>query len=173
MSELITPVVAHGLALVSAVGLFGLFLIFVTKGAIVGNVFPTSVFLPGYVLAVGASYREAAVIVAVVTLAHIVGQLFIYAGVRLYGPSFLSRVPFLSPDADGSRFARLERWFQAHAGLTVFLSSVIPWTRGLVAIPAGLEGYSTGRFTAHVTVATLLYHSIYVAAAVAGIAAFA
>ncbi|WP_255170995.1 DedA family protein [Natrononativus amylolyticus] len=152
------------------VGLPALFAVFVLKGALIGKIFPTSVFLPGYVIATRVSLSEAVTIVLLVTVAHILGQLVIYLGVRRYDRSFLERLPYVEVDEQSDRYRRLDQWFDRYGGAAVFATNVVPWSRGLIAIPAAVSSYSTARYTLHVSTATLLYHAVYVGAAIAGVA---
>lgn len=69
-------------AILLAVGLPALF---VLKGSIVGKPFPTSVFLPDYIVAVSATGRTIAISIAVVSVGYVCGQLAIYAIARQYG----------------------------------------------------------------------------------------
>ena len=156
--------------LLEVLGLPLLFTIFVLKGSLIGKVFPTSVFLPGYVLATRATYWEAILIVVVVTVAHVLGQFVIYAGCRRYGRSFVSSIPYVDADPNSSRFQRFDDWFERYGGISIFVTNVIPWTRGLIAIPAGTGSYPIGRYTVHVTTSTFLYHGLYVALALLGVA---
>ncbi|MCU4926292.1 VTT domain-containing protein [Halobacteria archaeon AArc-dxtr1] len=146
-----------------------LFVIFTLKGAFVGKIFPTSVFLPGYVLATGAEVVQAALIVLVVTLGYMVGQLVIYAGSRRYGPTFVLSLPYVTVDPDAPELARLEVWFEEYGGPAIFVTNFLPWIRGLVTIPAGVGSYPAGRFTVHMGTSTLLYHVLYVGVALAGL----
>ncbi len=60
------------------VGFPALFAVFVLKGAFVGKPLPTSVILPGYVLAISANRIETAGIVLVSSAGYVIGQLLIY-----------------------------------------------------------------------------------------------
>jgi membrane protein DedA with SNARE-associated domain len=129
---------------VQTVGLPVLLGVFVLKGALVGKVFPTSIVLPGYVVASGATVADAVGIVLLVTLVHIVGQLFVYVGVKRWGLAFFAAVPRLELD-DSTAGTRLDAWFSRYGGPAVFATNVVPWSRGLIAIPAAMSSYSTGR----------------------------
>lgn len=158
--------IAYIAAAVATFGLPVLFAVFVLKGALIGGIFPTSILLPGYVLAVGATYRYALFVVLVVTVAHILGQLLFYLGVRRYGPAFLAVLPY--PQGDGTDSGKLADWFDRYGGKAVFITNIIPWTRGLIAIPAALSSYSLSRYTFHATTSTLIYHGIYAVAPIVG-----
>ncbi|GAB3039379.1 DedA family protein [Natronobiforma cellulositropha] len=151
--------------LLETVGLPVLFAIFVLKGSLIGKVFPTSVFLPGYVLAIRATYWEAALVVLVVTVAHVLGQLVVYAGCRRYGRPFVESNSYLDLETE-----RFDRWFAQYGGVAIFATNVVPWTRGVIAIPAGVNSYPVGRYTTYISASTVLYHGAYVTLALAGIA---
>ena len=160
-------------ATIQALGLPVLFGVFVLKGALVGKVFPTSVFLPGYVVASGVTLAGAVVVVVLVTIAHIIGQLAVYAGIERHGHAFLGSIPYADFDADSERYRRLDRWFERHGAVAIVGTNVVPWSRGVIAIPAALSSYPMTRYACHVSAATLVYHSLYVGAAVAGLAILA
>ena len=160
-------VTAEAAAAVATFGLPVLFAIFVLKGVLIGKILPTSIFLPGYVLAVGATYRHALFVVIVVTTGHIIGQVLLYLGIQRYGPPFLAWLPY--PRGDGTDSSKLDGWFDQHGGKAVFATNIIPWTRGLIAIPAALSSYSLSRYTFHATTSTLIYHGIYAVAPVVGV----
>ncbi|WP_394740358.1 DedA family protein [Natronococcus roseus] len=157
-------------AAIRAFGLPVLFGVFVLKGALVGKVFPTSVFLPGYVVGGGFTGREAALVVVVVTIAHVLGQLALYLAVSRYGWSVLEELPYVELDPQSVRYRRLDRWFERHGGIAIFTTNVVPVSRGIIAVPAALSSYPAGRYAFHMSIATVLYHSVYVGAAVAGVA---
>lgn len=144
-------------------GLPALLVIFLLKGALLGKVVPTSVCLPGYVLGTGATYTDAVLVAVLVTVAYLVGQLVVYGGSRRHGEAFLDR------SAVGSS-ARLDRWFEAYGGAAVVVTNLVPWTRGLVAIPAGMAAYPAWRYALYATSAALVAHVIYAVGPLVGIA---
>ncbi|MFU8868107.1 MAG: membrane-associated protein, partial [Natronococcus sp.] len=48
-----------------------LFLLFVLKGAIIGKIFPTSLFLPGYLLAIAATLEQVAISIVVASFGYV------------------------------------------------------------------------------------------------------
>ncbi len=158
-------------ASIRAFGLPVLFGVFILKGALVGKVFPTCVFLPGYVVGGGLTGREAALVVVVVTIAHILGQLALYLGISRYGWSVLEELPYVELERESAQYRRLDRWFERYGGTAIFVTNVVPVSRGVIAVPAALSSYSTCRYTLHMSTATLLYHAVYVAVAIVGVAA--
>lgn len=157
-------------AAIRTLGLPVLFGVFVLKGALVGKVFPTSVFLPGYVVGGGLTGREAALVVVVVTVAHVSGQLALYLGISRYGWSALEDLPYVDLERESAQYRRLDGWFERYGGTAIFVTNVVPVSRGVIAVPAALSSYSTCRYTLHMSTATLLYHGGYVAVAIAGVA---
>lgn len=147
-------------------GLPALLAIFLLKGALLGKVVPTSVCLPGYVLGTGAGYGDALVIAALVTVAYLVGQLVVYSGSRRHGG------PFLDGSVVGSS-EQLDRWFETYGGLAVVVTNLFPWTRGLIAIPAGMAAYPVWRYALYATSAALVAHVIYAVGPLVGIAVLA
>ena len=169
MFPVLESVTAYALTAVETVGLPVLVFLFVLKGALVGKVVPTSVVLPGYVLATGATYRNALLVVALVTVAHLVGQLLIYGGSRRYGETLFEAVPYVNVDVESGQLQRLDQWFNRYGGVAVFATNVVPWSRGLIAIPAGMSSYPVGRYTLHTTTSTFICHGVYAVAPVVGL----
>lgn len=152
-------------------GLPVLFLIFVSKGMLVGKIFPTSVFLPGYVIATSASNTRAMVVAVVTAAGYIIGQYVIFRGTRTYGVTFIGRLPYATVDPDDERFEQFDGWFQTYGGASIFVTNFVPWIRGLVTIPAATSSYPVGRYLFHTGFSTVLYHVVYVALALAGLEA--
>lgn len=155
---------------VQVAGLPALFVIFLLKGALIGKVLPTSVVLPGYVLAAGTTYAGALFLIFLLTVAHLLGQLAIVLGVRRKGDAFLATLPGTAVNPDDRSLEGIDRWFETHGDLAVFVTNLVPWLRGLIAVPAGTVSYPVGRFTCYVGLSTLLYHTVYVALAITGVA---
>lgn len=166
----VDAIVGSAWAFVEVFGLPLLFVIFVLKGALVGKIFPTSVFLPGYVILVGASRVEAGIVVVVTAIAFLLGQLVLYRGTSKYGMEFVSWIPYTKePDFDSPRFQRFDEWFNSYGGLSIFASNFLPWVRGLLLFPAATSSYSSIRFAVYTFTATLVYHAIYVVLALLGL----
>lgn len=164
----VATLIDHGVTAVQLFGIPALFVCFLLKGALIGKVVPTSVVLPGYVVAVGASWRDAALVVLVVTVAHLLGQLVVFGASRRYGDAIHDRLP--SATADGAGARRVDDWFDRYGGPAIVATNVVPWSRGLIAIPAGVGDYPVGRYLTYTGVSTLAYHAVYVAVPLAGLA---
>lgn len=168
----ISALLDSALAILQELGLFALVLVFVAKGALIGKLLPTSVVLPGYVVVTKPTVIEAVGIICLLTLAYLIGQVILLIGTRRGGTAFLDTLPFLDLTADSPALARFERWFDRYGGASIFVTNVIPWTRGLIAIPAGLSRYSVGRYTFLTVSATLVYHGGYVLLPLLGLATY-
>ncbi len=158
------------LVVLELIGLPVLFVIFVLKGALIGKPLSTTVFLPGYILATGASYAHAAVTVLVVTAGYMLGQLAIYGGIRQYGPSIGDHFGPISVTQETNWDRRITRWFDRYGGPTIFVTNFVPWIRGLLTVPAATSGYPLGRYLFYMGSSTLCYHVVYVSIPLLGVA---
>lgn len=165
MFEFIDSIVSTAEYWAEILGLPVLFLIFISKGMLVGKIFPTSVFLPGYVILTSASVTMSIVIIVVTAIGYIIGQTVVFFGCRHYGRSFLGRLPYATVDPDDERFERFDAWFRVYGGVSIFVTNFIPWIRGLVTIPAATSFYPTYRYLFHTTASTMIYHAVYVVVA--------
>ncbi len=168
MFEILHPPSTFTDGSIALLGLPVLFVIFTLKGAFIGKVFPTSVFLPGYVIASGATSLQIGIITVVVSIGYMVGQFAIFVGSRRYGPLFVTRVPYTTLEPESTQFERFDSWFDKYGGPSIFVTNFIPWVRGLLTIPAGASSYSMTRYTVHMGTSTLLYHVLYVGIALVG-----
>lgn len=163
MIGLIEGIVDVGFAWARYLGLPVLFVIFLSKGMLIGKIFPTSLFLPGYVIVTGASVPMALVIAVVTGIAYVVGQLTIYLGCRKYGEAFVTSIPYADIDTESERFETFDSWFSTYGGPSIFVTNFVPWIRGLLTIPAGTSSYRASLYLFHTTTSTILYHTVYVA----------
>ena len=153
-----------GFSLLLVIGLPALFGFFVLKGALIGKPLPTTVFLPGYVLAISASGIELAWIALVSSGGYVAGQLVIYYGAKRGGVSYINSSPRFS--VPQKRLDQVERWFETYGGIGIFVTNLAPYIRGLITIPAAVAYYPVGRLVFFVWSSTFLYHLAVVAAAV-------
>ncbi|MEM4782254.1 MAG: VTT domain-containing protein [Halalkalicoccus sp.] len=143
-------------SLLLLVGLPALFVFFVLKGALVGKPLPTSVFLPGYVLAVSASGIELLAIVLVSSTGYVSGQLLVYSLARRHGLAFVRSSPRIR--ISEAKLRRSERLFERYGGPAIFLTNFVPYLRGLVLIPAGIASYPVPAVIAYAFSSTFVYH---------------
>jgi len=161
---MLEPLVDIAFTLLLYVGLPALFVFFVLKGAFIGKPLPTSVLLPGYVLAISADRIETAGIIVVSSSGYVTGQLLVYYAARRKGRSYIESSPRLSIPPE--RMEQAERWLDRYGGIGVFLTNFIPYLRGLIFIPAGITRYPVPPLVFFAFTSTLIYHALIVAIAV-------
>ncbi len=145
------------------VGPPALFVFFLLKGALIGKPLPTTVFLPGYVVAISAGPLEAAGVVLVSSSAYVCGQLLVYAGARRGGRSYVTSSP--RTGITEARLRRAEELFDRYGGPGIFLTNFVPYLRGLILIPAGIAAYPAPRVAVYALASTAIYHAAIVAIA--------
>ena len=137
-----------------------LFLLFLLKGAIVGKIFPTSIFLPGYLLAVSASRERAALSILVATCGYVAGQLIIYWISSWYGIGAIRSLPGVS--ISETKLATSERVFQRYSGVGIFVTNIVPYVGTFIMIPAGMASYPLTQTAFYAFVSTLLNYALIV-----------
>ncbi|EMA30581.1 DedA family protein [Halobiforma nitratireducens] len=155
------------LALLLYVGLPALFVLFVLKGAFVGKPIPTTVLLPGYVLAISADRGEIALVLLVSSVGYVVGQLVIYYLARRGDPSVIQSSPRVN--IPPGRIDQAEQWLERYGGIGVFVTNFVPYLRGLIFIPAGIVSYPVPWLVFFAFTSTLIYHTLIVAVAVGAV----
>ncbi len=143
-----------------AVGLPAMFVLFVLKGAIVGKPLPTSVLLPGYILAVSPPTTTIVLAIAVASVGYVCGQLLIYLFAARHGRDALQSnrwVPLTDAQID-----RADALFERYSGPGVFVTNLLPYAGTFIVIPAGVAGYPIGRLTAYALVSTVLNYVVIV-----------
>ncbi len=151
-------------ALLLYVGLPALFVFFVLKGALIGKPLPTSIFLPGYVLAIGAGRAEMTLIVLVSSTGYVAGQLIVYSVARRGGRSAIESSPRISIPEE--RLDQVEDLFERYGGPAVFVTNFVPYLRGLIFVPAGIAKYPVPPLVLYAFTSTFIYHVAIVAVAV-------
>lgn len=131
-----------------------LFLLFVLKGAIIGKIFPTSLFLPGYLIAISASSRLVVIGVLVASLGYVTGQLIIYYLSHNRGIDAINSLPNVSVSDEQLR--RAESLFQKYSGIGIFVTNLVPFVGSFIMIPAGMTSYPITRTTFYALTSTVL-----------------
>ncbi|UWG49900.1 putative membrane-associated protein, DedA family [Halalkaliarchaeum sp. AArc-CO] len=151
-------------ALLLYVGLPALFVFFVLKGAFVAKPIPTTVVLPGYVLAISATREEMILVVLVSATGNVIGQMSIYYLARREGLTYVQSSERFSIPSE--RIEQAERWLDRYGGIGVFVTNFVPYLRGLIFIPAGIARYPVPPLVFFAFSSTLIYHAAIVAIAV-------
>jgi len=152
-----------GLALdfIAAYGLVAIFVLLVLDGALLLPVFPGEIVLIMAVAAYADGPGDLVFLILLTTAAGLVGSLLLYGITRGGGRRLVERFPrfFMMPRR---RRERLERSFQRPLGqsLVLFLR-LVPFTRILVNIPAGLARMPIVRFLVLSTIGLGAYHAAF------------
>src|SRR5688500_10728699 len=152
-----------GIALdfMASYGLVAVFVLLVLDAAMLLPVFPGEVVLVMAVAAYATDYPSLLFLVLLTTGAGLLGSLLLYGIMRGGGRKLVDRYPrlFMMPR---KRRERLERTFARPVGqsLVLFLR-LLPLTRVLVNIPAGLARMRVVRFVVLSAIGLFLYHAAF------------
>ncbi|GAB6880528.1 hypothetical protein JCM17823_28020 [Halorubrum gandharaense] len=145
-------------------GLPALFGLFVVKGAIVGKPVPTTVALPGFLLATGADRAATLVAVLVASVGYTVGQLVVFRLSARYGLDAVESLPYVT--VSDAELARADRLFTRYAGGAIVVTNFVPYVGSFVMIPAGISAYPFSRAAVYAFVSTVANYVLIVAVVV-------
>ena len=151
--------------------LAGVFAI-VAFGAVVPIVPTGAAVSVGAVLAVEDHWYLLPVLIAVGALGAYVGDLVVYAGLRMAGDPLSRHVAWLREDARQAALARFRDEIERHELRTLLLSRLVPAGRIPVLLAAALGGYPFRRYAIADIGAALLWSTVYAAIGVAGRSVF-
>lgn len=140
-------------------GLYAMFILLVLDGAMLMPVLPGEAVMIMAVSQYGHSMADLVLLIGIATAAAIVGSLLLYGISRVGGRPLIERHPRLFM-MDKRRRESLEETFQKPLGQTLVLFlRIIPLTRIIVNIPAGLAKMGVVRFTILSSIGMLAFHS--------------
>jgi membrane protein DedA with SNARE-associated domain len=123
---------------------------------------PSEVILP--LAGVSASQGHMTLLAAILwtTLGSMVGAtIMYYIGVWLgrdRARAILAKVPLVrAEDVD-----RAEAWFNRHGAQAVFFGRMLPFLRGLISIPAGVERMNYALYLLYTTVGSMVWNTVFV-----------
>jgi membrane protein DedA with SNARE-associated domain len=157
----VADLVSLALGFIASYGLVAIFVLLVLDAAMLLPVFPGEVVLVMAVAAYATDLPSLLFLIGLTTAAGLLGSLLLYGIMRGGGRRLVERYPrlFMMPR---KRRERLERSFQRPAGQTlVFLFRLVPLTRVLVNIPAGLARMPIVRFILLTGLGLLAYHAAF------------
>lgn len=137
-----------------------LFLLFVLKGAIIGKIFPTSLFLPGYLIAISASSKLVIISILVASFGYVTGQLIIYYMSNSRGIDAINSLPNVS--VSNKQIMLAEKLFQKYSGIGIFITNLVPFVGSFIMIPAGMTSYPITRTTFYALTSTILNYAFIV-----------
>ncbi|WP_418282583.1 DedA family protein [Halorubrum sp. DTA98] len=161
------PSVVDVLVVLQALAVPTIVLLFYLDGMIVGKLTPPAALYVAYVALTSPTDAALAVIAAVCVVASTLGQFTIYRGFNEESPEFIGvrrtvpyvdRIPSLVKRRIGNRrVALVTRLFDRFGGVGICVTNTVPGIRSLMAIPAGLSAYPSGRFLAFSTAGNVVY----------------
>ncbi|WP_049929083.1 DedA family protein [Halopiger goleimassiliensis] len=157
---MIETVVDAGYSFLLSFGLPALFVLFVVKGAIIGKLFPTSVFLPGYLVAISASRRTIVLGILVASVGYACGQLLIYWVAAVYGVDAVRSIPRVT--VSDEQLDRAERLFHRYSGAGIVVTNLVPYVGSFIMIPAGIAGYPVSRAAFYAFTSTVVNYVLIV-----------
>jgi membrane protein DedA with SNARE-associated domain len=149
-------------------GVFGV----VAFGAVVPIVPTGAAVSVGAVLAVEDHWWLLPVVIGVGAIGAYLGDLVVYAALRLAGEQLSRHVAWLREDARQAALARFRRQIAQHELRTLLLSRLVPAGRIPVLLAAALGGYPFRRYASADVGAALLWSAVYAGIGVAGRSVF-
>lgn len=143
-----------GFSILVTFDLPALFVLFVLKGAIIGKPLPTSVFLPGYLVAISPSQRMIWTSILVASVGYVCGQLLIYWLAARRGTDAIRSLPKVT--ISDEQMAQAKRLFRSYSGTGIFVTNLLPYLGSFVMIPAGIASYPIERAALYAFSSTLL-----------------
>lgn len=139
-------------------GFAALFAVFVIEGLMLLYFAPSESLVPAGMLLLGDSLADYALVVLVAVAGATLGQTLLFALARRGGRDYLvNRSWFRVSD---KRLARFEGWFDRWGRLAIPLANTLPFTRGMLTVPAGFSGLRASEFAVLSAVGTLSFELI-------------
>jgi membrane protein DedA with SNARE-associated domain len=151
--------------LASEYALVVLFGVFLLEGAMLMYFMPSELIVPGALYLLGARLETAIPVLGVAVLGATLGQFCLFTLAKRGGREHLLERRWFRLSAE--RLDRFEGWFGRWGPLVVPVSNALPFTRGMVTVPAGLAGMDDRRFVALSAAGTLVFETALAALYVA------
>ncbi len=142
-------------------GLFALFFIFILEGAMMLYFAPSETVVPVGVSVLATSstdYRTIALIVGVAVVASTIGQYALFLLAKRGGREYLLEKPWFR--VDDSSLDRFDHWFQQWGPIAIPLSNTLPFTRGMLTVPAGFGEMRDRNFIVLSAIGSLCFESL-------------
>jgi membrane protein DedA with SNARE-associated domain len=138
--------------------------IFVLEGAMLMYIMPSEAIVPGSVLLIGGTLAENAAIIAVAVLGATIGQYLLFVLAKRGGREYLLDKRWFR--VSEARLDRFDRWFDRWGPLVVPVSNSLPFTRGMLTVPAGFAKMRDRDFIVLSALGTLVFETLLAAAAI-------
>ncbi|MGA9401951.1 DedA family protein [Haladaptatus sp.] len=142
-------------------GLFALFFIFILEGAMMLYFAPSETVVPIGVAVLASSssdYRMIVLIVGVAVVASTIGQYALFLLAKRGGREYLLEKPWFR--IDDSSLDRFDHWFQRWGPVAIPLSNTLPFTRGMLTVPAGFGEMRDRDFIVLSAIGSLCFESL-------------
>ncbi len=144
-----------------ALGLPFLAVVFFMEGALIGKMLPTDFLLPAAVILYATQSQFYLTILVITVTSSTAGQYWLFN--RFKGKNLEdlhhSQVIRISDE----NMDKIFRSFEKRGLKAVTISNFIPFIRGLLTIPAAVEGFDSRKFVIASALGTLVLHSFLVA----------
>lgn len=134
--------------------------VFFMEGALIGKMLPTDFLLPAAVVLYATQTQHYLLLLTITATSSTAGQYWLFR--RFKGETledlYNSKLIKLSNENVDKLFKALER-----RGLkAVLFSNIIPGVRGLITVPAAIEGYEDHHFVTASATGTVIFQSILI-----------
>ena len=140
-----------------------LFAIFVLEGAMLMYLMPSEAIVPGAILMLGEDLGTAATVIAIAVVGATVGQFALFVLAKRGGREYLLEKRWIRISED--RLDRFDGWFERWGPLIVPVSNTLPFTRGMLTIPAGFAEMEDYHFIVLSALGTLSFEVLLAAVA--------
>lgn len=150
-------------------GYLALFAVFVLEGAMLLYFAPSESLVPAAILSpLATRLEEYLLVIAVAVVGATIGQFGLFLLAKRGGRGYLLGTRwFRVPETTLDRF---DGWFDRWGPLVIPVSNTLPFTRGMLTVPAGFAAMNDAEFVALSALGTLVFQSL-LAAATLGIVA--
>lgn len=142
-------------------GLVALFLLLVLEGAMLLYFAPSESLVPAAVVLLASSALDVVAIVLVAVLGATVGQYVLFLVAKRTGREYLLEKRWFR--IGEARLDRFDAWFDRWGLVVIPVSNTLPFTRGMLTVPAGLAGMRDRHFVVLSAIGTLSFQAILVA----------
>lgn len=140
-------------------GYVALFSIFILEGAMLLYFAPSESLVPGAIyLLTNQSSVEIATVIIIAAIGATIGQTLLFILAKRGGREYLSKSRWFR--VSDKRLDRFDRWFKRWGPISVVASNSLPFTRGMITVPAGFARMDLRHFVVGSAVGTLLFQSM-------------
>ncbi|QCJ46890.1 MULTISPECIES: DedA family protein [Haloprofundus] len=132
--------------------------IFVLEGAMLMYFMPSELVVPGAIFVFGATVETAILIIGIAVLGATVGQLALFMVAKRGGREYLLQKRWFRISEE--RLDKFDGWFDRWGPIVVPVSNTLPFTRGMLTVPAGFSEMPARKFVALSAVGTLSFETL-------------